>query len=268
MDVSALIGEYLESNEEHKERNDRLYVTDVGRCPRSVAYDLMGAKKRTLSKHKAANKRFMFRLAHHVETDVGQALAHARIEYISQHPLEIDDHENWGGRPDFVIVRNGEMAYGIEVKSLHPNAFRFELPKKEHIYQTTIYKEYTKTPEDWLLWYGDRGGANTPQQFVVSSLLRDDCARLMDELDAVRAALPDIPPPAPKVLKFTDKIRGVAQYKKVRLVPDWHCEYCDHREASCFPDMRTETWAEWTNGWVPTRKANVDALSAFGVALS
>lgn len=260
MDIIDLMDRMLLDYEEHKQRADRLYVTDVGKCPRAVAYALMSSPKRERSAQEQANLRFMFRLARHIEEDVGRALAHAGITYETQYPLPIDDRENWGGRPDFVIIENGEISKGIEVKSIRSTAFKFPLPKTEHVYQKSIYEHYLVVP--FSLVYYDRGGANTPQ---VHTDHTDDFIALMDELDVVRENLPDLPPQLDRVLKMTDKKRGTEQYTKVKLVPDWRCEYCDYNQSVCFPDMATETWAEWNVGWKFKKVADIDRLALIGV---
>ena len=226
----------------------RLFCTDVGRCPRAVALRMTQAAKRPISENEARNQRFMWNLAEYIEEMLSFALADKEMLGGYQDSVPIDDHENWGGRLDILTTEPRV----IEVKTIRPNAFNFhDRPKKEHVYQAVIYQHYLGHELKPILVYFDRGGANTPEQYEVSYSW-DRIATMMDELDAVRDNLPELPGILPPMLKRTD--RG----KNVKLMPDWRCGYCDYREASCQPHASTSLWVEGTT-IKPT--ADIDKLA-------
>ena len=246
MSLALIYDEYLQSLNEQKERDPlRLFVTDVGKCPRAVALRLSQAPKRTISEGEARNQRFMWDLAEYIESTLMNALSDKGLLEGYQLPIPIEDHENWGGRLD-ILTTEPRI---IEVKTVRSNAFNFDdRPKKEHVYQAAIYSHYLDAPA--TLAYFDRGGANTPEEYEVEHEW-EPLAKMMDELDAVRDDLPNLPPILPKVLKRTD------HKKNIKCVPDWRCGYCDYREASCQPHTSSETWAE---GSIIKPKADLDVL--------
>ena len=178
------------------------------------------AEKKHLSVNEMRNQRLMWDLAEYIEKTLADALELQGLLVDYQFPIPIDDRENWGGRGDILADSAGSLTRRIiEVKTIRSQAFRFtDRPKKEHVYQASIYEHYLEKPA--TLVYFDRGGANTPEQYDVESDW-PTCSTLMDELEAVRAGLPEIPGILPRVLKKTDR------NTKIRLVPDWRCGYCD-----------------------------------------
>jgi hypothetical protein len=209
----------------------------------------------------------MWDLAEYIEEKLMQALDAAGDLYEYQAPIEMPDRENWGGRLDIVRMMGGDTddaplrAQIVEVKTVRSNSFNFnDRPKHGHVMQATIYDHYYDYPEGWgranpILWYADRGGSNPPEEYVVEPDFAP-VKLLMDELDEVRAALPDLPGLLPKVLKLTN-------YRKtLKLVPDWRCSYCDYAGLSCHPDTSEETWGEATSGaWSWKTKAQLGVVS-------
>jgi hypothetical protein len=251
MSLAEVYDAYLLSKEDKRDRDPhRLFVSDVGRCPKAVALRMSQAKKKPISDSEARNQRLMWDLAEYIEGTLADALFHEGLIDVGGYQMRvpIDDRDNWGGRLDILTLEPRI----IEVKTVRSNAFRFDdRPKKEHIYQAAIYSHYLETPA--TLVYFDRGGSNTPEEYEVEHEW-EPIRKLMDELDAVREALPALPDMLPKVLKYTDRST------KLKLVPDWRCGYCDYSEASCHPDMSTETWAELKGAWTPTKKADLDQV--------
>ncbi len=266
MSLADIYDDWLVTNAIEKKRDPlRLFVTDVGKCPRQVALRMTRAERRA----ETAQQRMMWDLARYIEETLMFALDHAGqlLEY--QAPVDISDRENWGGRLDIVRKVDGKVQI-VEVKTERSNALKrrkdgtlvYPLPKPSHVLQATVYDLYydylqwSAEPTDPVVWYAARGGSNLPLECVVKPD-HDAAVRLMNELDAVRAALPELPPMLPKVLKLT-------RYGKfLESQPDWQCTYCDYCGVSCHPDTRSEVWAELDGGWRFTRKANLDLVSAF-----
>jgi hypothetical protein len=249
---------YLDAMRIEKERDPkRLFVTDVGKCPRQVALRLIGAERKAILPH----NKMMWDLAEYIELTLMKALDAEGLLYEYQAPIRISDHENWGGRLDIVQFVADDTLRIDEVKTVRSNSFNYsDRPKRPHEYQGTIYDHYYDYGEHShvapVLWYADRGGSNPPEEYEVGcdfALVRP----LMDELDAVRDNLPELPKMLPKVCKL-------ASYGKVlKYVPDWQCGYCDYRDVSCHPDMSEETWGELRGTWAWKQKAKLDVVSSW-----
>ena len=260
MSLLDIYGAYLDSKRIEKERDpERLFVTDVGKCLRQVALRMVGAER----KLPGPQDYMMWDLAEYIESTYMLALDNLDLLFEYQVPIEIADRDNWGGRLDIVRRVDGVLRID-EVKTVRSNAFNFDdRPKQDHIYQVTIYDHYYDYGEyehaDPAICYFDRGGSNPPEEHVVKADF-EPVGYLMDELEAVRGALPALPDLLPKVLKLTN-------YKKVlKCVPDWRCSYCDYRDLSCHPDMGEEEWATEKESWRPKAKADLGKLYTWAEA--
>ena len=69
---------------------DRLFVTDVGKCHRQVKYRLLGTPRRPPS----AAKRLMFEQAEDIETTVAAAMKWEGILLDYQQGVDLSDREN------------------------------------------------------------------------------------------------------------------------------------------------------------------------------
>ena len=256
MDLAAVYDDYLVSKTIEKDRDPlRLFVTDVGKCPRQVALRMLGAKKAETN----ARQRAMWDVAEYIEKTLADALDVAGRLTGYQFPIPIEDRENWGGRGDISAADDEGKEFGIEVKTVNPMAFKHQdRPKEGHVYQKTIYEHYLDIP--FLLWYFDRGSdSNDPEQYDTSAEW-EHVSSLMDELERMRAALPELPPILPRVLKKFDKGTVLKQG------PAWQCKpteqhgYCPYSGVSCFPDMSWNKWIDIEPGFTPTKKADMDAV--------
>jgi hypothetical protein len=253
-DAIDILDEYLESEEQHKERNGRLYVSDVGGCPRAVAYDLLGKTRDVEAPDERFNRLRKFRIALMCEDLFMQALEWKGVLVAYQPEIVVDDRENWGGRAD--IIANYPRLRVIEHKAEFSNAYKFyeKKPSEQHIHQVGIYHHYGRASgyefeDPPLLRYtrmpdtkfDKNAGVGRHIEAVVTAAW-DKTAALMDELEAVRAALPELPGCLPRVWKMTDKVRGKNAWKTIREVPDWRCSYCPY-QSTCKPDLSVRTIA-------------------------
>lgn len=257
-DLSSIYAEYLASKQEPFDRKEnRLYVTDVGACPRSVAYRLLQTPKNFRSEQTVINTEMMFDLALYIEATLIDALRSKGMLISEQGPVPFSDRENWGGRYDILADYHGRRI--IEVKTVRSNAFNYSdgLPKENHSFQAVIYDHYLKEEEGLeavpMLWYADRGGANTPLEFEVCRDVWDEAKRRMDSLDDMRAALPSMPHRLPKELN----IRSYG--KEVKEEPDYRCKYCDYSD-TCEPDMGTKSIARLKDGIWSVGRGKLDYL--------
>jgi len=263
-----------------KERDPlRLYLSDLGKCPRSVAYRLLQTEKDPQSPQSEANDRWMFHLADEVESVVAAALLFHGLLTDYQHPVKIP-RENWGGRSDVKTSRET-----IEVKSVRSNSFNHESPlppgvvlehgrdpyingfgdevkpkcvmKESYALQGGSYDLFDPMPENVMLYVADRGGANTPQQYRAGAEIQPLIGIQMELMDDVRASLPDIPDKLVRVLNIRD------YGKTIKEEPDPRCSYCKYKYA-CGPDLSKRIWAAKEDGlWGVKKAADKSRLAAF-----
>jgi CRISPR/Cas system-associated exonuclease Cas4 (RecB family) len=265
MSIAGMYAEWIQSHKESKERDPhRLYLSDLGKCPRKIQYRLLGFDKDPQTEQERINKELMFRLAEHIEDDATKMFGEVGALWGFQGPVPIPDRDNWGGRYDILADYNGKRI--VEVKTVHPNAFRYGLDYPEHRLQAWSYHHYLQEGESLteypILVYFDRGGSNTSQEQVVTP---QPIVKVMDELDDARAlALQHnflLISRLNKVLKVRDK--GCS----IKLEPDSRCRtpYCEYF-GTCEPDIKTECWAKRVDEqhpWVPTKKALPFRLEEF-----
>lgn len=265
MNLSAHYARYLNDEAEEFIRTpERLYVTDIGACPRRVAYRLTGADENAETEQATINKTIMFDLAEHIESVLARALEHDGKLLGFQGGVPITDHENWGGRYDIFADYGGRRI--VEVKTMRSNAFNYELPKIEHEYQAAVYHHYLKDElqleRNPVLVYFDRGGSNTPQEFEVQPHVWDAVSELMHALDEMRAALPELPPQLPR--QYVLRSRNT----EVKDEPDHRCGYCPYSDI-CKPDMSKKRVAYRRDGmWRQSKGCDAQKLLDFGIAIT
>lgn len=268
MTLSHLYAEWINSSKEDKVRDiERLYLSDIGSCQRQIAYRMLGMEKDHESEQEAINKTIMFDLAERIEANLWEALESNGMGIAYQDDVDIDDRENWGGRFDIIADYEGRRI--IEVKSIYPGAFNYDLTRRypQHHHQARAYHHYCKEQYDLsanaLLAYFDRGGQNTPQEVPVTKDWISTSIE-MDRLDEVRRNLPELPERLPKEL-------NLRRYgKELVYEPDGRCKrpYCKYTSV-CKQDMSTSVWAtrEKSGGfwkpWDVKKAADPSILEAF-----
>jgi hypothetical protein len=245
MSLSAMVAAYIDQDKEEKERDPkRLFLSDIGKCPREVTFRLSECERDHETQQELINKSIMFDLAERIEDNLTMALLREGILIAAQRDVSIPDRENWGGRFDILADYNGRRV--IEVKSIYPGAFNYDLRERypQHHHQANAYDMYCRDTFELdavpLLSYWDRGGQNTPQEVEVRmpwSATRE----AMDELDTARASLPDVPPRLGKVLVLRNWSKNIV------LEPDSRCRrpYCKYT-GICGQDMSTSVLATRT----------------------
>lgn len=250
MDV---LDEYLASQEEHRQREGRLYVSDVGSCPRKVAYDLLGAEKDEEDEDARRNRLRKFKTANILEEIFKDALEWKGVLIAYQPVITIADRENWGGRGD--IIARYPTVRVIEHKAEFSRAYKFyeKKPSTQHEHQANIYAHYGREEygleDDPILRYtrmpdtkfDKNAGIGLNAEHIVT-MPWATTASLMDELEQVRANLPALPARIGRIWKMTDKVRMKNEWKTIREVPDWRCEYCSYTGA-CKPNLSVRTIA-------------------------
>lgn len=266
--LSHLYAEWINSGKEDKERDiKRLYLSDIGSCPRQISYRLQGTEKDYETEQEAINRTIMFDLAERIEANLWMALEDNGMGIAYQDDVEIPDRDNWGGRFDIIADYEGRRI--IEVKSVYPGAFNYDLVDRypQHHHQARAYHHYCvdkyELTSPALLAYFDRGGQHTPQELATSVDWIATCLE-MDRLDEVRRILPALPSRLAKSL-------NLRRYgKDIVYEPDGRCKkpYCKYTGV-CKQDMSTSVWAtrEKSGGfwkpWEVKKSADPETLAAF-----
>ena len=246
MSLSHLVAQHINRDKEEKERDPmRLFLSDIGKCPREVAYRLMGTEKDPETEQEKINKTIMFDLAERIERNVIEALDAEGILIGEQIDVKIPDRKNWGGRLDILADYNGRRV--IEVKSIYPGAFNYDLETRypQHHHQAGSYHHYCFEEYELnappLLSYWDRGGQNTPRE-VLSVAKWIDTMFEMDKLQMARDMVPDLPDRLGKVLNLRN------YGKAIMLEPDGRCKrpYCKYT-FTCGQDMSVSCMADREN---------------------
>lgn len=259
VNLSQIYAEYIDSLKDKKVRDpQRLFVSDVGHCPRSVSYRIQETEKNPVADQTLWNKTIMFDLAQQMEWRMVEALDHAGLLIAEQLDVDIFDRENWGGRFDFIADVDGIRV--IEFKTANSNAFRHPFDRPDYRLQASVYHIYCE--EEYgldaqpLIPLFDRGGTNTYkwEEVVVEP---EKVKYLMDELECVRNGME-----APQL----EKVLVKRSYdKQIVLEPPWSCGWCDYSDV-CKPDMGTSIWAvrkDNRDPWEAKKAADPVKLAAY-----
>jgi hypothetical protein len=239
---------------DHSSTPNRLYATEIGRCPKRAMHRMHGDPKIATTD----SEELMFDIANQMEARLAAAFMYANELVEWQFAIPFDDlgRENWGGRGDLLVRYPGKEQAIIEFKTTRPRAFDYaDFPKADNVHQAVSYREAMKVPT-WL-FYADRGGSNPPEEYAVT-VTPDETFRLMDELEAYRAGRV-LPPILPKLLKYQKYNQEIAQ------VPHWACGYCPYAGTVCTPHTGSSVWAVKESGAWRIKKACTDeyALDMF-----
>jgi hypothetical protein len=267
LSLSTLVAAYINKDKEEKERDpERLFLSDIGKCPREVAYRMLQTKKDPRTPQEDINSSIMFDLAERIERNLIDTLDYEGLLIAEQDDVIMPDRENWGGRFDIIADYNGRRV--IEVKSVYPGAFNYDLVERypQHHHQANAYDHYCYEVYELdappLLSYWDRGGQNTPQEVDVQWTWYQTMVE-MDRLDLTRDKLPELPNRLGKVMNLK------SWYKDIILEPDGRCKkpYCKYTE-TCKQNMSTSCMASRENvdsPWVMKKaaKGNEEQLAEF-----
>lgn len=246
---------YLSEKEEKTRDPKRLFVTDIGKCPRQIAYRMLETEPDDVDREAYLRRQIMFELAEHMEYRLFKALGDKVVSY--QENVDLP-WENWGGRIDIIADYGGERI--IEVKTLGEQAMKKPLPLPTHKYQVSVYHKHKDLRAHPLLVYFNRGGVECDTKEIMVYDVEDaykEALALVDELNRVRDNLPELPPKREKELKILD--RGTS----LKSVRHHDCGKCPYVKL-CDPPSGSETWAKFVDGkWVPTSKMDYDKAIDF-----
>lgn len=185
-----LLEEYFQREEPHRER-DYFYVSEAGKCPRQIFYDVKGFPRPPLD-GKAARKLAAGEEAHR---RIVQALYGLGIVVATEVP--IPPGSLFHGRADAIISLSGRN-YVVEIKTVHP--YNFDqmaiAPRNDHYLQLQLYLHYFQIPQGIIL--AENKATQELKEFVVE-MDRPEVNRVLRafetlrEMTFVRGELPPLP---------------------------------------------------------------------------
>jgi len=127
---------YLEKQGNRKARNGKLYVSEVGKCPRQIYFEFKGyeTEKRKPEVQRALETGDKFH-----QRMMAALYACPDIEVVASE-VDIPVNDLLGGRAD-AIVGIDDKNYVLELKSIGSYGFKLlDEPKQEHIHQLQLKK--------------------------------------------------------------------------------------------------------------------------------
>ena len=188
-------------------RKDRdkmhFYITDAGKCPRSVWF----AFKKFPKKEKDARVMRVFEHGDYTHMRIMSALFSIGAVKAIEVALE---NELLHGRCDGIVVINNEP-HVLELKSINTFGFKkLEAPKKEHVKQLMLYLHYFKINNGIFLY------ENKDNQELKEFTIKYDpkmAEELISDFQTLKHFIDtNVLPPVPMGLE------------------DWECQYCDYAE--------------------------------------
>jgi hypothetical protein len=148
MIIERIDKHYLEKQGKRKARKGKLYISDIGRCPRQIYFEFKGFKpkarkpeaQRALENGDKFHQRMMAAL-----------YACPDIEVVASE-VDIPPDELISGRVDAIIAID-DKNYVLELKSIGSYGFKLlNEPRREHVHQLQLYMHFLKIPRGILLY--------------------------------------------------------------------------------------------------------------------
>ena len=219
--LKELIDQFYLDQQKNKEQT-RFYITDSGKCPRSVFFKFKNAPRKKMD----ARLLRIFEKGEYLHRNIFNILYRLRIGMTTEIPIPAQ--EIVSGRADAILCINNEN-YVLDIKSMNSMVFRnLTEPKEENIYQIQLYLHFFKIKKGILL-YIDKDQQNIKEFQIeydpnlTKSLLRD-----FEELKK--------------------KIEADVVPKRFAGWPDnWQCQYCQFREICSMADGGEMNWNDFKN---------------------
>ena len=243
--MQILVAAYLESNDggdyelssspfcRNEWEPDMLHASEIGGCPRAVAYRLSHAPEKPRGKASAANRTVMFNTAYFFHYGRYSALSWAGL--LESHETTVPLPDGWTGRYDAIFKPDyrEERTILYDLKSVLPAALKYSysFPKPKDCWQLAVYAEALGMSEA-MCEYADRAGGVSPVECVIDPReYYGDVQQRMRMMEAARDGLPELPPTLSPVLDgHYTKRRGqpFRELTSIDIKTDYRCNYCDY----------------------------------------
>jgi CRISPR/Cas system-associated exonuclease Cas4 (RecB family) len=206
--LKDFIDKFYLDREKEKEEKERVkfYISEVGKCPRSIFFRFKQAPKREIE----AERLRVFEFGNHIQQIILKPLFSFGLVRATEIP--IPPQELISGRADIIISIDGEP-YVIDVKSISGkmNFAKMDKPMPEHLWQVQLYLHYFKIKKGGLLY------VNKDTQELKEFFLEYDkelCEQLLDWFK-----------------KLKEKIENnLIPARLVDYPNNWQCEKCEYRD--------------------------------------
>jgi CRISPR/Cas system-associated exonuclease Cas4 (RecB family) len=212
--IIDLIDKYYQ--DKHSDRiQEHFYITDSGRCPRTVYFSMKKYPKKQLE---ARALRIFDRgdIIHQRIMSVLLAIPEVRV--VSSE-IDIPVKELFHGRADAVISVDRKL-YVVEIKSSGDFKFRkLKEPEIAHKKQIQLYMHFFKIPQGMIIY--ENKNTQELKEFI-ESYDSKFCKKIISDFEELKyqienEILPDVP------LEIKEK--------REQGNKPWECEYCDYKES-------------------------------------
>lgn len=217
--LKEIIDNFYRENDRGSYAQKRFYVTDAGKCPRSVFFKFKQAPCRDLEPRILR----LFDHGNYIHELIVKALSGQNV--LRGDEVNIPANNLISGRADALIQVEGQD-YVVDIKSINSVGFRtLTEPSPEYIYQLQLYLHFFQIEQGILLY------VNKDTQDLKEFTLDHDpalCERLLDDLE-----------------KLGSKIE--ANLVPVRLddfPSNGQCRYCSYKEVCSMVGAEEVSWED------------------------
>jgi CRISPR/Cas system-associated exonuclease Cas4 (RecB family) len=217
--LKELIDQFYLENQKNREQT-RFYITDAGKCPRSVFFKFKNAPK------EPTDPRIMriFEHGENIHRSIFNILYRLRLGVVTEIP--IPSQEIISGRADAILCIGNEN-YVLDIKSMNSMIFRnLSAPKEENVYQIQLYLHYFNIKKGILL-YIDKDQQNIKEFFVDYDEAL--CKSLLDKFYALK-----------------DQVeKGLVPARLADYPRNWQCSYCPFKDVCKIANGDALNWEEF-----------------------
>lgn len=207
---------------EHDRDQDHFYITDAGKCARSIFFKFKKAPRKELE----ARVLRMFDHGNHIHQLIMNALSAVRKIHLVAAEINIPPQEIISGRADAILSLDNEL-YILDIKSINSMIFgKLKAPKEDHTNQLQLYLHFFNIPKGIILYVSK--DTQDLKEFLVSYDAKVS-EKLLKNLQGLKTKIETdtIPQPLPEK-------------------PDnWQCKYCQFADICDRVGEEELSWREF-----------------------
>lgn len=207
-------------DKEHERERHHFYVTDAGKCPRSIFFKFKNAPAKDLTPE-------ILRLLDHGDYIQMHILSNLfSLGIVRASEVRIPPNQIISGRADAIITLDNEL-YVIDVKGINSNSFRvLEEPKTDNVNQIQLYLHFFKIQKGILL-YVSKNTLELKEFLIPYS--EDYCKKLIDGLIVLKTKID----------------RNVIPARIDEYPQDYQCRFCQFKEVCQMSGAKEINWDEF-----------------------
>lgn len=217
--LKELIDQFYLENQKNRDQT-KFYITDAGKCPRSVFFKFKNAPKEPMD----ARILRIFERGENIHRSIFNILYRLRMGVVTE--VSIPSQEIISGRADAILCVGNEN-YVLDIKSINSMIFRkMQEPKEENVFQIQLYLHFFNIKKGILL-YIDKDQQDMKEFFVdydeaLCKSLLDKFYALKDQVEknVVPERLPDYP-------------------------KNWQCSYCQFKDVCKMANGSAINWEDF-----------------------